>query len=363
MFNSFLLDVIIGLVFFFLVYSLLASAINEIFSTLFADRARMLERGIEQMLDGKHFNYYWWDKAANIFLWLNKPAKEDCKRFFRSAKLKSGAKRAKLNKKARLFASQVINHPLYRRKSQESFLYKKPSYIESSTFADIMVDLLSCNKCTTTDLPVLMSDIRSQLFISKMNKNTRRILTLYLEQAHGDVTRFKLLLESWFNESMERVTGWYKRMTSGWVFLIGLTMAVSFNADTLQVVKTLSTKDEVRQLMLQKAAAMNARERDSADKYAVYKDVAAYRDSVAAVNQLLGVGWKGLQFKEEIKKPQKPAGWLLTALAIMMGAPFWFDLLNKLVNLRGTGTLSNQTQSNTAAQQLKKQQAKPDSSF
>jgi len=27
-------------------------------------------------------------------------------------------------------------------------------------------------------------------------------------------------------------------------------------------------------------------------------------------------------------------GWLLTALALSLGAPFWFDLFNKLVNMR-----------------------------
>ena len=30
-------------------------------------------------------------------------------------------------------------------------------------------------------------------------------------------------------------------------------------------------------------------------------------------------------------------GWLLTAFAVCLGAPFWFDMLNRLVNLRGTG--------------------------
>jgi hypothetical protein len=29
-------------------------------------------------------------------------------------------------------------------------------------------------------------------------------------------------------------------------------------------------------------------------------------------------------------------GWLVTALAIMLGAPFWFDVLNKFVVVRST---------------------------
>jgi hypothetical protein len=30
-------------------------------------------------------------------------------------------------------------------------------------------------------------------------------------------------------------------------------------------------------------------------------------------------------------------GWMLTILAISLGAPFWFDMLNKLVNVRSAG--------------------------
>jgi hypothetical protein len=31
------------------------------------------------------------------------------------------------------------------------------------------------------------------------------------------------------------------------------------------------------------------------------------------------------------------AGWLLTGLALSLGAPFWFDLLSKFINIRGAG--------------------------
>jgi hypothetical protein len=33
----------------------------------------------------------------------------------------------------------------------------------------------------------------------------------------------------------------------------------------------------------------------------------------------------------------KLIGWLITAGATVLGAPFWFDTLKKLVNIRGTG--------------------------
>ena len=40
------------------------------------------------------------------------------------------------------------------------------------------------------------------------------------------------------------------------------------------------------------------------------------------------------------------AGWLATVLAVMQGAPFWFDLLNKISNVRSTGAKPSTTDKN-----------------
>lgn len=69
MFDNIVLDIFIGLVFIFLLYSLLASTINEFIAMIFAYRHRMLERAIEQMFDGKNYSYFWWDKLINILFW------------------------------------------------------------------------------------------------------------------------------------------------------------------------------------------------------------------------------------------------------------------------------------------------------
>ena len=68
--NNTILEVAIGLVFIYLLYSLLATTIKEFIATIFSYRGRMLERGLEQMLDGKNYSFYWWDRIANFFLWL-----------------------------------------------------------------------------------------------------------------------------------------------------------------------------------------------------------------------------------------------------------------------------------------------------
>ena len=60
------------------------------------------------------------------------------------------------------------------------------------------------------------------------------------------------------------------------------------------------------------------------------------------------MGWQPELEKLNKNLPQNLLGWgyiaavkivgiLLTTIAVSLGAPFWFDMLNKLVNLRSTG--------------------------
>jgi len=196
--DNIVLDVAIGLVFIYLLYSLLATTINEFVAMIFAYRHRMLEKGIEQMLDGKNYSYYWWDKVANFFLWLtqltkqnntseeakkviedeNTPNPEIVKRgdFFQTCHVNKNRgqekiyiKRIKLNEKASLFAANITNHPLYRRKSEQSILYKKPAYLSASAFSDILFDILSNRRSEVNATPILMNDIK--MFVSNQLQN------------------------------------------------------------------------------------------------------------------------------------------------------------------------------------------------
>jgi hypothetical protein len=406
MFNNVALDVFIGLVFIFLLYSLLASAINEFIAMLFAYRHRMLEKAIEQMLDGKNYSYYWWDKLINIFLWLihkirfssgvtaslkeqdtgNKINRKD---FFKTCNInpqttdKASPKiyRSKLNKKAALFAANITNHPLYRRKSEDSLLYKKPAYLTASAFSDILMDVLSNKKSIASTAPVLMNDIKT--FVNNEldhNPDLKNILNLYIQQANGDIQKFKLLIENWFDDTMNRVSGWYKRQATKILFVIGLVLAMGLNISTIDIVHRLSVDKDLREAMAQSATnyvkTKNAQissftDKDSLDT-AVNKQIATihtlYDSTIAPVNSLMGLGWdyskmnttikhgylnlpyylipsrwKKYYFKvrfilhQTAKRPRSLFGFLITALAITMGAPFWFDLLNRFVNLRGGG--------------------------
>jgi hypothetical protein len=293
--NNPALDVAIGLIFIYLLYSLLATTIKEFVATIFAYRSRMLELGIEQMLDGKNYSYYWWDKVANFFLWwFYKFKKENrakdvedsgnqndgnpffSKREINNVKINDPEKpadylmRVKLNKKAELFAAKITNHPLYKRSSENApFLFswklnKKPAYLNADTFSDILIDILSQNKSTSANSPVLMKDISS--FVSNNinnNPELKKILSIYIEQANGDLQRFKLLLENWYNDTMDRVSGWYKKQASRILLMIGFVLAVAFNVSTVEIVNKLSKDKTARDALVQSASEYLKRHVDS----------------------------------------------------------------------------------------------------
>lgn len=456
MFNNVAFDVCIGLIFIFLLYSLLATTINEFVAMIFAYRHRMLEKAIEQMLDGKNYSYYWWDKLANIFLWIFRDSQSDSTEEQKAATKKkrndflktyrydegvlasnqTSEKRVKVNEKAKLFAANIINHPLYRRKSEQSLLYKKPAYLSASAFSDILFDVLSNRRSENNATPILMNDIKA--FVNSAiqdNADLKSILNIYIEQANGDVQKFKLLLEDWFDDTMDRASGWYKRQATKVLFAIGLVLAFAFNVSTIAIVNKLSVNKDLRETMAKSASAYvenanrgtnppNSPKANSdvslADTKTQINNIKAlYNDTIAEINMVMGLGWGDFGYKEKYApviaahrtqdsiyvsglvsklpkmaqdrkilfyKNQKPIdslkvpadsqkaraalkayldakhktdghagffekvvfifrhvsftdllGFIITALAITLGAPFWFDLLNKFINVRAGG--------------------------
>jgi hypothetical protein len=448
MINQPVLDVAIGLIFIYVLYSLLATTIKEMLAATFAYRGKMLERGLEQMLDGKNYYYFSWDKLFNFFrvmgktwpkfsfkeLWgdeykassyINHLMKSYCE-----TNQTSTLKDSTPCKKAKLFTSNVTKHPLYVRSSEHSLLSKKPAYLAPETFSNIIIDLFSPDGNT----PVLLKDIATKINSKNAGKNvplndaTVQIFNIYLAQANGDLQKFKSLLETWYNESMDRVSGWYKKQAFWILLIIGLILAIAFNVDTIAIVQKLSDNKDLREAMVKSASdyvktnskdfvpgtssqgntpvkfdtvkdakggksiiehKLTDKEQRAADsvRYARIKNGIdninkLYNETIEKQNTTLGLGWGDFGFaadsakwvKERLKcdsiknvnvkmktklpvpqlrelpvnnfwykvkavaRPLSLIGFLITALAISLGAPFWFDLLNKFINLRVSGT-------------------------
>src|SRR6202000_324816 len=88
----------------------------------------------------------------------------------------------------------------------------KPSYLDASVFSDIFVDILSDKSA-----PSVINSIKNNLpALTVGNTDLQKIVEIYLQQANGDLQRFKMLIEDWYDESMGRVSGWYKKQAA-WI--------------------------------------------------------------------------------------------------------------------------------------------------
>jgi hypothetical protein len=130
--------------------------------------------------------------------------------------------------------------------------------------------------------------------INLFGLETRSHLKSLLKDANNDLTKFRLLLEQWFDDTMERATGWYKQKVQFVLLLVGLFLAVAFNASTLQILRILSKDKDSREQLVRLASPVDTatnhrlwKERmDSLDKVRVQ-----LQEDIEEANSLLGLGW------------------------------------------------------------------------
>lgn len=318
MFNNPALDVAIGLVFIYALYSLLATTITELIATMFNQRGKILRTGIRNLLDNfpeDHQNDKEGKRPSNL-----------SKTFYDLSEIKYLGKKSIFSSNKRL-----------------------PSSIKPSTFAKGLLNILQYSYDKTSSL----SDLVNKL--DKENK-THVVLINLLNEANNSVERFKQLVEDWFNETMDRVSGWYKRRIQIITFLVGLFIAFSMHIDTIQIADKLG-KDEKTRLALVEAATGYSKTLLEADTLTIemQKDVNEMSEQIdlilketASVGSIMSITAPN-NFGLICKTKEKKASWFyvfgcfLTAVALSLGAPFWFDLLNKLVKLRGAGNQESTT--------------------
>jgi hypothetical protein len=281
------LDLAIGLVFVFVVLSVVCSAIQELVATVLNWRAAFLERALRRMLGSQ--------------------------------------------------AETLAEHPLIRQKAPDDNTLRRstklglPSYLAPGTFAVALMDTLAPATDGTTRTDPL-EDVRKGIN-ALPDGDLKRSLLAMLTNARGDIARFRASVESWFDNTMARVSGWYKRRSQWVLLVIALVVTLAINADSLQIGKALWRDDVLRAAVTQQATAQQQQTKGQADP-------AKAIESVKALN--LPIGWSFA--KDDPRRPGGVGGWIgkvlglvLTTLALSLGAPFWFDFLGKVSRLRGTG--------------------------
>lgn len=170
----------------------------------------------------------------------------------------------------------------------------------------------------------------------------------------NQVRQLEQELAVWFNRSMDRASGVYRRNAKGIALLIGFLTATLINADTFHMVDRLS-KDSLIRTTISQTAEQSVRRNRTAPPAAPsaasppsttpQAELVQVREAVnTALEELpLPVGWHPANLQPEAGQPssvvwlKRLLGWLITGVALSMGAAFWYDLLQKVMQVRGTG--------------------------
>jgi hypothetical protein len=294
-FNSGILDLVIGMVFVFLVFSLLVSGANEAIMRLLAWRSRHLWRALRELLDGQS---------------------PDLTKDQRPTTTTSAAPASPWTD--RLYAHPLITGLEGRLPTARSRL----SHIPTSDFAKAMVDMIvpDAEGKTTVD------DVRAKVAAMPNESPIKQPLLAILTAADGQMDRLLDGIGSWFDARMNYLSARYKRHVKWVLVAIGLVVAVSFNVDAISAAHRLYRDTALRSAVAQQATTLVATCNGKPD------EAACARTETAKVDQSLNlpVGWSGAGPVH----PLRVFGWLIAAIALSQGAPFWFDLLRRAGRLR-----------------------------
>jgi hypothetical protein len=382
MFGSVVLDVAIGMAFVYLLMSLIASAIQEILAAFMQLRAANLERGLRSLFSGDSLGAGL-DLVDSIYdhglirgLYADPP--RDTKGLITTFRMPLDGLREWLRKKIGITPLRPVTVV-----SNQLLL---PAYIPSRTFALAMIDILNTNKESgEAAMGAITRALAAHHWKFRDNKAGEALYALAID-ANDDINAFQRNLEHWYNDGMDRVSGWYKRYTQTALIFVGLLLAIGFNVSSVRVAQTLWLDRDVREAMVSAAgnyvkdqpaptkeavAAEASNGSDTGNKNEPDKtrngqeaneprpasgDATSFRaqlqERVDALNEvtistLLPVGWKhsfrnhwDYLMHDTANAVQSGlgalAGWLITAFAISFGAPFWFDTLNRFMVVRST---------------------------
>jgi hypothetical protein len=343
MFNSTTLEVAIGMALVYLLLSLFCTAINEAIAGILGSRAKNLEKGIRSLFtDGLK------SEAKNDGRGGTIPAVTLADAIYDHGLVQSLYKSTAAERAAKWY--QALGSNL-------------PSYIPSRVFASALIDVLFTTNETVpgnvtvgkdasqsyapATSPGLATDLSTMLFKLKAlpdSKGKQAILAL-VKQTNGDLTKTQQTFERWYNDCMDRTSGWYKRKTQLVLFFIGLTIAVGLNVDSITIGRNFWVSPALRSYAVKTAeqyAEHNSTNGPTAD---------ASKDLSVLQSLSLPLGWnpskypwmeehgKGATYSQTFSILSLffvVAGWLLTAIAMTLGAPFWFDTLNRFMVVRST---------------------------
>lgn len=382
------------MIFIFFLLSIICSSAVELIFTMFRTRAYMLQKWLKAIFDQQALD----SKGQPAFQPLvkkGKPVFEQLKD--NDGNLVTDAKGRPVYDKTKPVLDEtkplsigqaIMDHCTT---TVLSGMSKSPSYINPENFVSALLDRITmapAGKATEkmeggvvappSNLKEYIEALKNSPVISGELKRT--FLALAYESAKetgvpenisSELKRFRDKLELWYNKNQERLSGQFKaRWVSPLTFAFGLLFTVFLNADSVAISRYLYTNKDVSSQLAAQATDYIKREGDRMERIKnayhtttpldsseagkkldtalqqVQHDMRYFTDSIP---KNLPLGWE----KDKVRTkngnvdlwqtfshsvPQHGIGWLATILAICLGAPFWFDILNKIANLRNAGS-------------------------
>ena len=232
---------------------------------------------------------------------------------------------------------------------------RQPSYLPPAAVADALTDILTQADAFRTG-------------------NLEGGLGAVWRTANGDMEVFRTKLIAWFEEATTREGGVYKRQAQRWLLAYGLVLAVVLNIDTLSIARHLWENRSSREIaeiaakaQAQVAAGIELSEEQKASRAVFHQLVVDLKDlklpigwsstggcevaqasipwvvGLPVIEWLFRIPCGGAATAAAVSTDGRPVsaarwlGWLMTALAVSIGAQFWFDMLGKVVGLRAAG--------------------------
>ncbi|MEN2282089.1 hypothetical protein AAGF08_08115 [Algoriphagus sp. SE2] len=351
------LDVFISLVFVYLLYSLFAMTVIESITSAFGSRSKNLQTGIDRLLSDDKNSSRWNHTILNLF--YSFATNSFTKTFYKHPSIKYLGHKG-INTKPSYISADRFSSTLV--DILRKGLHEEPQDNISTALGDLLPfdikalkeriaklleDLknLQANDPTNTfeiestkeELDFLNADLQKRLnefpkFLNEtlnIDPDTKYQLKNLWDEASDDIDKFSGLVSNWYEEQMDRITGWYKRKVTYFTFIVGFIIAVLFNVDTIHLVKDLSTNETMRTLLVNSAQEFIANNPDGitdVSKNGQKQYIEDVKEEMDNYNSILASN----------KNDNYPAilGWLITAFAISLGAPFWFDMLNKIMKVR-----------------------------
>ncbi|NES85954.1 MAG: hypothetical protein F6K10_33775 [Moorea sp. SIO2B7] len=316
-----ILNIAIGLIIIYLTFSLVVSEVQELITTLLEWRAKTLKEGIAQLFG---------ENSSEDPLVI---------KFYNNPLIKS------LTQKATNKASS-----------------KGPSYISASSFAYAFMEIIRLGKEIPKSLDDLMNDVVNNPNLPDSLKKNISCLSQQAkskaEDASQELKQMEREIENWFNSSMDRLSGVYKRNCKAVVLIIAFIIAILANVDTIYIIDSLSqeqnlhsTIDKIANQVISENSCSQISYDDQDNEKNQTECLSFLKTDVNQTYKTLSPLPLGWDLSAPLQKQLTPLnlknivkiflGWFLSAIAISMGAPFWFDLLDIIINVRNTGKKIN----------------------